>query len=73
MEEYLSTIEKKYFVFVSTYTETGKFNRHKEKLESQSTGLEKYFDRLKFGRVIDYYEIWPSCDFEDFLESEQLV
>ena len=73
IEEYLDSIEKKYFVFVSTYTETGKFNRHKEKLESQSTGLEKFFERLITGNIIDHYEILPSCDFEDFLEMEQLI
>lgn len=73
IKEFLNNIEKRYIVFVSTYTETGKFNRHKEELESQSTGLEKYFDRLKAGDIIDFYEIWPSCDFEDFLELEQLI
>lgn len=73
IKDYLEDIEKRYFVFVSTYTENGKFNRHNEELESQSTGLEKYFDRLKFGKIIDHYEIWPSCDFKDFLESEQLI
>lgn len=73
IEDFLENIEKRYFVFVSTYTETGKFNRHKEKLESQSTGLEKYFDRLKFGNIIDYYEILPRCDFEDFLKNEELI
>lgn len=70
--KYLETVEKRYFIFVSTYTGTGKFNRHKDELESQSTGLEKYLDRLKFGKIIDHYEIWPSCDFNDFLELEQL-
>lgn len=73
IEKYLESIEKRYFVFVSTYTETGKFNRHKEELESQSTGLERYFDRLKFGKIINHYEIRPSCDFEDFLKIEQLI
>lgn len=73
IEDYLNNIEKKYFVFVSTYTETGKFNRHKEKLESQSTGLERYLDRLKYGKIINHYEILPSCDFEDFLKIEQLI
>lgn len=73
IEKYLDNIEKKYFVFVSTYTETGKFNRHKEELESQSTGLEKYFDRLKAGNIIDHYEIKPRCDFDYFLKLEQLV
>ena len=73
INNYLDNIEKRYFVFVSTYTENGKFNRHKEELESQSTGLEKYLDRLKFGKIIDHYEIWPSCDFKDFLECERLV
>lgn len=73
IDDYLNNIEKKYFVFVSTYTENGKFNRHKERLESQSTGLEKYFDRLIKGKIIDSYEIWPSCDFKDFLKFEQLV
>lgn len=72
IKEFLDNIEKKYFVFVSTYTESGKFNRHKEELESQSTGLEKYLDRLKVGRIIDHYEIWARCDFDDFLEFEQL-
>lgn len=73
IEEYLNSIEKKYFVFVSTYTENGKFNRHKERLESQATGLEKYFDRLKSGKIINHYEIMPSCDFEYFLELEGLI
>ena len=73
IEEYLNSIEKKYFVFVSTYTENGKFNRHKERLESQATGLEKYFDRLKSGKIINHYEILPSCDFEYFLELEGLI
>lgn len=73
IEEYLETIDKRYYVFVSTYTENGKFNRHKEELESQSTGLEKYFERLKSGKIINHYEIWPSCDFEDFLKIEQLT
>ena len=72
IESYLESIEKRYFVFVSTYTENGRYNRHKEELESQSTGLERYFDRLKFGKIIDHYEIWPSCDFKYFLESEQI-
>lgn len=71
--DYLVNVEKKYYVFVSTYTENGKFNHHKEELESQSTGLERYFDRLKSGKIIDHYEIWPSCDFEDFLVKEQLI
>lgn len=73
IEKFLDNIEKRYYVFVSTYTEKGKFNRHKEKLESQSTGLEKYFDRLKFGKIINHYKICPRCDFEDFLESEGLI
>ena len=73
IKKYLDSIEKRYFIFVSTYTENGKFNRHKEELESQSKGLEKYLDRLKFGNIINHYEIWPSCDFKDFLEYEQLV
>lgn len=73
IEDYLKNIQKRYFIFVSTYTENGKFNRHKEELESQSTGLERYLDRLKFGKIIDHYEIWPSCDFKEFLESELLV
>lgn len=73
IEKYLENIQKRYFIFVSTYTENGKFNRHKEELESQSTGLERYLDRLKFGKIINHYEIWPSCDFKDFLKSEELV
>jgi len=70
---YLENIEKRYFIFVSTYTENGKFNRHNEELKSQSTHLEKYLDRLKFGKIINHYEIWPSSDFKDFLESERLI
>lgn len=73
IDEFLNSIEKKYFVFVSTYTEYGKYNRHKEKLESQSTGLEKYFDRLKSGKIINHYEILPSRDFRYFLELEELI
>lgn len=73
IESFLDNITKKLFVFVSTYTENGKFNRHKERLDSQSTGLEKYFDRLKSGKIIDYYEICPRSNFDVFLEMEQLV
>ena len=73
IETFLDNIEKKLFVFVSTYTENGKFNRHKERLESQGTGLEKYFERLKSGNIIDYYEICPRSNFDVFLEMEQLV
>lgn len=73
IEKYLDMVEKRYYVFVSTYTQMGKFNRHKEELESQSTGLEKYFDRLKAGNIIDHYEVMPRCDFEYFLKLERLV
>lgn len=73
IESYLRNIEKRYFVFVSTYTEEGKFNRHKEELESQSTGLEKYLDRLKFGKIINHYEILARCNFDVFLQMEELV
>ena len=72
IDNYLESIEKRYYVFVSTLTETWQFNRHKEELESQSTGLEKYFNRLVNGNLIDYYEILPRCDFDGFLELEQL-
>ena len=72
IDDYLDGIEKKYYVFVSTYAENGKFNPHKERLESQGTKLEKYLDRLKTGNIIDEYEIWPRCDFEYFLEIEEL-
>lgn len=73
IESFLKHADKKLYVFVSTYTENGKFNRHKERLDSQSTGLEKYFDRLKSGKIIDYYEICPRSNFDVFLELEQLV
>ena len=73
IESFLENINKKLFVFVSTYTENGKFNRHKERLDSQSTGLEKYFDRLKYGNIIDYYKICPRSNFDVFLELEQLI
>ena len=54
-------------------TDEGKANPEKEKMESMSTGLEKHFDRLKTGRIIDDYSIYPSSDFEDFLENERLI
>lgn len=73
IKEYLKRIEKKYFVFVSTYTDNGKFNPQNERLESQGTKLEQHFNRLLTGEIIDYYEIWPRCDFDDFLKLEQLV
>lgn len=73
IESYLDKVDKRLFVFVSTYTEEGKFNRHKERLESQSTGLEKYFNRLESGNIIDYYEICPRLNFDNFLISERLT
>lgn len=73
INEYLNTIKKKYYVFVSTYTENGKFNPQNERLISQGTKLEKHFDRLVSGNIIDYYEIKPRCDFDDFLKLEQLI
>ena len=73
IESFLENVDKRLYVFVSTYTENGKFNRHKERLHSQSTGLEKHFERLKSGKIIDYYEICPRSNFDVFLEMEQLV
>ena len=73
IKAFLENTEKKLFVFVSTYSESGKFNRHKERLDSQGTGLEKYFDRLVSGNIIDHYEIYPRSNFEEFLELEQLI
>lgn len=71
--DYLRNIEKKYFVFVSTYSQNEKLNPQNERSESQGTKLEKHFDRLISGRIIDCYEIWPRCDFEDFLMQEQFI
>ena len=34
---------------------------------------KKHFDRLVSGNIIDYYEIKPRCDFDDFLKLEQLI
>lgn len=73
IESFLESIDKKLYVFVSSYTENGKFNRHKERLDSQGTGLEKHFDRLISGNIIDYYEICPRSNFDVFLELEQLI
>lgn len=72
IEKYLENVEKKLCVFVSTYTENGKYNRHKERMESMSTGLELYFERLVSGNIIDNYEIYPRCSFGDFLKGEKL-
>ena len=72
IEEYLDCVEKNLYVFVSTYTENGKYNRHKERMESMSPGLENHFERLKSGNIIDNYEICPRSFFDDFLENEIL-
>ena len=72
IENYLDNVDKRLVVFVSTYTDEGKANPEKEKMESMSTGLEKHFDRLKTGRIIDDYEIYPSSDFNEFLINENL-
>lgn len=72
VEIYLDGIEKNLYVFVSTYTEDGKYNRHKERMDSMSTGLEKHFDRLISGNIIDNYAIHPRSYFDNFLESEIL-
>ena len=72
IKEYINTVEKKYYVFVSTYAEKGKFNPQNERLESQGTKMERHFNRLVSGEIIDCYEIWPRCDFDDFLKMEQL-
>ena len=71
--EYLRKIEKKYFVFVSTYSKEEKLNPQNERSESQGTKLEEHFDRLVDGRIIDHYEIWPRCDFDDFLMQEEFI
>lgn len=73
IKEFLNNIEKRYYVFVSTYTEEGKLNPQNERLISQGTKLEQHFNRLINGKIIDYYKIGPSCDFDDFLKLEQLV
>ena len=73
IEDYLNNIEKRYFVFVSTYTQEEKLNNEHERQESRATNLEDHLDRLIDGKIIDHYEIWPRCDFEDFLKIEQLV
>ena len=73
IEKYLDNIDKRLVVFVSTYTDEGKANTEKEKMESMSTGLERHFDRLKTGKIIDDYDIYPSSDFEDFLLTESLI
>ena len=72
IEEYLSNIDKRLVVFVSTYTEEGGNNPEKERSESMSTGLEQHFDRLKDGNIINHYDIFPSSHFNDFLEEESL-
>ncbi len=72
IERFLNNIEKKLIVFVSTYTEEGKANLQKERLESMSTGLEQHFDRLKDGNIINNYQILPSSNFDEFLENESL-
>ena len=72
VEIYLDGIEKNLYVFVSTYTEDGKYNRHKERMDSMSTGLEKHFDRLISGNIIDNYAIHPRSYFDNFLKSEIL-
>ena len=72
VEIYLDGIEKNLYVFVSTYTEDGKYNRHKERMDSMSTGLEKHFERLISGNIIDNYAIHPRSYFGNFLESEIL-
>ena len=72
IEEYLDNIEKKLFVFVSTYTVEGKYDPNKERSESQGTDLERHFDRLVNGKIIDNYEIHPRSYFEDFLINEKL-
>lgn len=73
IETYLNNIEKRYFVFVSTYTREEKLNDEHERAESRATHLEQFLDRLIDGKIIDHYDIWPRCDFEDFLKLEQLV
>ena len=72
IECFLDGIDKKLIVFVSTYTKEGQNNPQKERLESMSTGLERHFDRLKEGNIINSYEIMPSSSFDDFLEYESL-
>ena len=73
IDEFLNSIEKKYFVFVSTYTDEGKTNSDHERAESRATKLEQFLDRLIDGKIINHYEIMPRCDFEDFLEIEELI
>lgn len=72
IESYLNNIEKRYFIFVKTYSTEEKFNEENERAESRATHLEQFLDRLVDGKIIDHYGIKPRCDFEDFLEIEQL-
>ena len=72
IEKYLNAIEKRYFVFVSTYTSGKNVNPEHERAESRSTNLEQFLDRLVDGKIINFYGIMPSCDFKDFLEIEEL-
>lgn len=73
IEAYLNNIEKRYFVFVSAYSQEEKLNKEHERAESRATNLEQFLDRLIDGKIIDHYGIMPRCDFEDFLKIEQLV
>lgn len=73
IESYLNNIEKRYFIFVSSYSQDEKLNEEHERAESRATNLEQFLDRLIDGKIIDYYGIKPRCDFDDFLKMEQLL
>lgn len=72
IDTYLDNIDKKLFVFVSTYTVKGRRNPEKGRLGSCGTGLENHFERLKSAKIIDHYEIHDSSYFNNFVEMESL-
>ena len=70
---FLDNVKKKLIVFISHYDEKRKHNKSKQRVQTMGVGVENNYRRLKKGKIIDYYEIYPSFKFSYFLSYERLI
>lgn len=73
IKTYLNNVEKRVFVFVHDYSPEGKGNSSKNRIKTSGNKLNMYYERLKQGKLIDYYKIYHRDDWDDFIKEEQLV
>ena len=73
IKNFLIDIEKRFFVFVSDYSPKGKENISKNRIQTSGDKLNMYYERLKQGNLIDYYEIYHRDDWDTFIKNEHLI